>query len=87
VCSSDLQWLESGTADSCLCHGLAGNAEILLSATDGRALAHRVVRAITIDDETPGLMTGMAGIGYFDLRMRGLATRSVLNLAAISSGA
>ena len=75
----------------CLCHGLAGNAELLIYAGqviengEGyRAIAEQVGRAgITnysqpeIDwpcgvpggGETPGLMLGTAGIGYFYLRL------------------
>ncbi|PYQ26416.1 MAG: hypothetical protein DMF56_24355 [Acidobacteria bacterium] len=77
------QWLESGTADSCLCHGLAGNAEILLHGSDvlgpeqfdGNAVAHRVARAITIQEDSPGLMTGMAGIGCFYLHLHNRSSK------------
>jgi len=76
----------------CLCHGVAGNADILLTA--GRrewALdqAHRGIEQFeatgvpwpcdsTPQGETPGLMTGVAGIGYFYLRMARPETPPVL---------
>jgi class II lanthipeptide synthase len=73
-----------------LCHGLAGNAELLLYADQvlGKrkqaALAHAVARrgaeqydqaglpwpcGVPGGGETPGLMLGLAGIGYFYLRL------------------
>ncbi|MBS1824238.1 MAG: hypothetical protein JST93_02870 [Acidobacteria bacterium] len=76
----------------CLCHGVAGNADILLSA--GRrewalAQAHQGIEQFEATgkpwpcdsapaSETPGLMTGMAGIGYFYLRAAITETPSVL---------
>ena len=80
-------WLDTGTGDPSLCHGLAGNAEILLYGAEpgGRSLAHRVARTITsrMDDETPGLMTGLAGVGYFYLRLHNLPARSILTASPI----
>jgi lantibiotic modifying enzyme len=82
-----------------LCHGIAGNAEIL---SDGaRLLGGRWSRAADLaaeaaaggaewygakgfwpcgagERETPGLMLGLAGIGYFYLRMSGAPAPSVL---------
>jgi lantibiotic modifying enzyme len=83
------RWLRAGTANFSLCHGLAGNAEILvegdriLKNRRNRALAEEVAR-FGIDNyagpdqgwpcgtrtgDTPGLMLGLAGIGYFYLRL------------------
>jgi hypothetical protein len=61
----------------CLCHGLAGNADLLLLAGDpaDRALAGQAARHVLTrhagtpaDERTPGLLTGSAGIGQFLLR-------------------
>ena len=72
-----------------LCHGLAGNADVLLHAGLGQI---RDPVALRVADEgieryesvgrtwpcgagageTPGLMVGEAGIGYFYLRVNGL---------------
>jgi hypothetical protein len=59
----------------CLCHGLAGNADILLEAENriegidqGRYWIEVAARA-EIPPATPGLMVGQAGIGYFLLRV------------------
>jgi lantibiotic modifying enzyme len=77
-----------------LCHGLAGNADVLLSAASrgvGTAtsmdLAHRVA-AEGIERygrgepdwpvDGPGLMCGLAGVGYFCLRLARPETPSVL---------
>jgi hypothetical protein len=94
--------LDAGTENFSLCHGLAGNAEILLQ---GRqilgskqavlaATAHHVAQAGveryaqagrswpggTSSGETPGLMLGLAGIGYFYLRLADPHTPSLLML-------
>ncbi|MEP6600705.1 MAG: lanthionine synthetase LanC family protein [Nitrospirota bacterium] len=96
------KWLDSGSGNFSLCHGLSGNAEILLygwqvlgpECADGLALAQAVASAGIADRkkhghlwpcgidgcETPGLMLGLAGIGYFYLRLRDLKARSVLSL-------
>lgn len=85
-----------------LCHGLAGNAEVLLYGrqvlgqewTDKSALAFEVAEAgIEISKrqggtwpcgvgkgETPGLLLGLAGIGYFYLRLHNPAIPSTLIL-------
>jgi lantibiotic modifying enzyme len=82
-----------------LCHGIAGNAEIL--AEGARVLGGRWTRGADLaaqtaaagadwygpagtwpcgagSRETPGLMLGLAGIGYFYLRMAGVSAPSVL---------
>jgi lantibiotic modifying enzyme len=84
----------AGTLDSdgsfCLCHGIAGNADLLIYAsqvldeecwlteaqTAGQRAAERYERrsipwhcGLPDSNEMPGLMTGMAGIGYFYLRL------------------
>lgn len=76
--------LESGTGSYCLCHGLAGNAEIMRAASSEQCLveevagegAHRYGRLLDFPSGapgyTPGLMAGLAGTGYFYL---GLAKR------------
>lgn len=83
--------LQSGTGNYSLCHGLAGNAETLLYASqvlngewaDASALAAEVGKlgvdayaaakqpwpCGTYCGETPGLMLGLAGIGFFYLRL------------------
>ncbi|MBL8174109.1 MAG: hypothetical protein JNK48_05530 [Bryobacterales bacterium] len=76
----------------CLCHGMAGNADILLEA-GRREWAMEQARAgqeqfeytgvpwpcdSVPQGETPGLMTGVAGIGYFYLRMAREETPSIL---------
>jgi hypothetical protein len=62
----------------CLCHGLAGNADLLLLAGDAadRALAGQAAEhvreryaATPAVERTPGLLTGSAGIGHFLLRL------------------
>jgi lantibiotic modifying enzyme len=83
------QMLASGSGGYSLCHGHAGNAEILLYAAElidptRRALAENVGRlgiaryerlerpwpcGVPNGGETPGLMLGWAGIGYFYLRL------------------
>jgi class II lanthipeptide synthase len=90
------------TLSWCLCHGLAGNVDVLL---EGRRRLDRAsggqlpeaLAAIGIDShigrglpwpcgipvpgrEVPGLMLGLAGIGYFFLRMACPAVPSVLLL-------
>lgn len=84
------QSLASSRASFCLCHGLAGNADVLLYANQVfhdliyRDLAERVGRygadlyhaarapwpcGVMGGGETPGLFLGLAGIGYFYLRL------------------
>jgi lantibiotic modifying enzyme len=94
--------LRSGIGDYSLCHGLAGNAEVLLYGyqvlgrewADGHAVAFEVANA-GIEryakrghswpcgaggGETPSLMLGLAGIGYFYLRLLDQAVPSALIL-------
>ena len=82
--------LASQNENYSLCHGMAGNGDVLLRAhrmlgenvPDALDLAHRVatlgiqlyartgnVWPCGIPQETPGLMLGLAGIGYFYLRV------------------
>jgi lantibiotic modifying enzyme len=84
------QALTSSQASFCLCHGLAGNADVLLYAdrilnTPGyRQLAEQAgcfgaeryhanqaswPCGVMGGGETPGLFLGLAGIGYFYLRL------------------
>ena len=97
-------WLHSGTGNYSLCHGLSGNAEILLYGwqvlgqdfVEGLATAHAVANARIANSmkytgpwrgkgsEPPGLMLGLAGIGYFYLRLYNQSTRSVLSLVTNS---
>jgi lantibiotic modifying enzyme len=86
--------LASGGNRGCLCHGLAGNADILLSGARslqcdfgvGDALAEiaaeTVQTASSDENEPPGLMLGMAGQGYALLRRHNPAIPSVLALGA-----
>ncbi len=94
-------WLDEAQVSSgtnwCLCHGLAGNADILLwasrSANEFSPLIHRaqavaadgLQRARTVNapaerfaTNEPGLMLGLAGIGYFYLRLANPAIPSLL---------
>ena len=93
---------KTGLGNFSLCHGLAGNAEVLLYGT-------QVLPADTMDwstaayqagivgnqtygmpghewpcgspgGESPGLMIGLAGIGYFYLHLSGVRVPSVLML-------
>jgi hypothetical protein len=92
--------LYSGVGNYSLCHGLAGNAEVLLlghgalgeELTDDPSLAFEVAcngitryatsghmwPCGTSGGETPGLMLGLAGTGYFYLRLHNPAIPSVL---------
>ena len=94
--------LRSGIGNFSLCHGLAGNAEVLLygsqvlgqHTTGGSGLTHEVAHhgieryakrghswpCGTGSGQTPNLMLGLAGIGYFYLRLHDPATPSVLIL-------
>jgi lantibiotic modifying enzyme len=92
--------LQSAVWNYSLCHGLAGNAEVLMdghrllgpAAEGAAALALRVAHAGierygaagrpwpcgTVVGETPGLLLGLAGIGYFYLRLQDPLVPSVL---------
>jgi lantibiotic modifying enzyme len=84
------QALTSNLASFCLCHGLGGNADVLiyadqvLNAGNYRQLAEQVgchgidhhhanqspwPCGVMGGGETPGLFLGLAGIGYFYLRL------------------
>jgi hypothetical protein len=95
-------WLYSGTGNFSLCHGFAGNAEVLLygyqvlaqERSDGLGLTYAVANTGietyakrnhswpcgTGGGETPSLMLGLAGIGYFYLRLHSMAIPSILIL-------
>ena len=83
--------------DYSLCHGLPGNADVLISGyqvlgsarTDDIHLARQVAGAITQfrglgDVESPSLMLGLAGVGYFFLRLCNPEIPSVLLLPVVS---
>lgn len=94
--------LSSGLGNYSLCHGLAGNADVLLHAQEmmgddvaavrpvaARVAASGLERHLRArrpwpcgagGGETPGLMLGLAGIGYFYLRLASHDVRSVLIL-------
>jgi hypothetical protein len=101
TCTAVAASLHSGTGLYSLCHGLAGNADILLSGCQVlvQDQAHAANLAWDVactgierylvrgwewpcgpGGETPGLMLGLAGIGYFYLRMHGFSRPSVLML-------
>jgi lantibiotic biosynthesis protein len=83
--------ISSGLSNYCLCHGLAGNAEVLAHASRistrqslvDQELVYKVARSGTVNygeneqswpggnpsGHTPGLMLGLAGTGYFYLRL------------------
>ena len=85
------EWLKTGTGNYSLCHGLAGNSEVLLYgaqvlASDCIDLREPAFQAGIFGNhkyakpgrewpcgspggESPGLMTGLAGIGYFYLHL------------------
>jgi lantibiotic modifying enzyme len=95
-------WLDSGTGNYSLCHGICGNADILLYGwqvlgqdfVEGLAIAHAVANTRVANsmkryglrhcrgkgEEPLGLMLGLAGIGYFYLRLYNQSIRSVLSL-------
>jgi len=91
----------SGKANWSLCHGLAGNSEVLLIARDVlgngwdgvAALARKVAYGgieryaqrghawpCGTSGDTPNLMLGLAGIGYFFLRLANPTIPSILLL-------
>ena len=101
----------SGTLASagnfCLCHGIAGNADLLLYASQalgedrwlagaqdaGQQGAARYERRFIpwpcgtkTGNEVPGLMLGLAGIGYFYLRLADPASIPVSCLPALKPG-
>ena len=81
--------LDAPGTSFCLCHGLAGNAEVLNLCANGTApaLAWRVAthwRRTSVaerapsSDAAPGLMLGRSGIGHFYLRLFDPSASSVL---------
>lgn len=86
--------MESRRLEYSLCHGLPGNADVLISGyrvlgsarTDDIHLAGQAAGAIAQfrDVEIPGLMLGLAGVGYFFLRLCNSEIPSVLLLPVAS---
>jgi lantibiotic modifying enzyme len=85
--------LESERGGYALCHGLAGNAEILLESIDSPAFApdglcdlvaesarHAATRAQSRQAGSPSLFLGLAGIGYLNLRLHDRRLPSLLTL-------
>jgi hypothetical protein len=94
--------LESGLGNYSLCHGLAGNAEILRYGEQVLGLGREEGADVVLDvayrgianygadprswpsgvqgGENPSLMLGLAGVGYFYLRLCSPSTPSVLLL-------
>jgi hypothetical protein len=94
--------LHSGMGNFSLCHGLTGNAEVLLIGSQvlGQELADALELALEVANigiktyavhgnswpcgtdggKTPNLMLGLAGIGYFYLRLHNPTTPSILIL-------
>ena len=81
--------LDAPGTSFCLCHGLAGNAEVLNLCANGAtpALVWRVAmhcrrtseaERAPSPDATPGLMLGRSGIGLFYLRLFDPSVTSVL---------
>lgn len=73
--------LASADSASCFCHGVAGNADILLEAKQrmnwsngAQDLIQAAAAGAVPPPATPGLMLGQAGIGYFLLRVSDPAT-------------
>jgi lantibiotic biosynthesis protein len=97
------RWLDSGNENYSLCHGLAGNAQVLLYGCQvlGDELTgdHELVAEVANaglemygkrggqwpcgagSGETPNLMLGLAGIGYFYLRLYAPQIPSILILS------
>ena len=87
--------IETDPVNFCLCHGIAGNADILLSCSPadtadvrcgvGDLGIERYTRnepwpcGVTSAGESPGLFLGTAGIGYFYLRLGGAPVPSILD--------
>jgi hypothetical protein len=96
------RWLQSGSGNYSLCHGLAGNAEALIYGSEvlgvswGCDLAEQVANnGIELYAEgarewpcgsgggvSPGLMLGLAGIGYFYLRLHKPSIPSILTITS-----
>ncbi|WP_445216973.1 lanthionine synthetase LanC family protein [Bradyrhizobium sp. Pa8] len=89
--------MESRRLEHSLCHGLPGNADVLISGyqvlgparADDIHVARQAASAITrfrglADVESPGLMLGLAGAGYFFLRLCNAEIPSVLLLPVAS---
>jgi lantibiotic biosynthesis protein len=95
------QWLETRTGNYSLCHGLAGNAEVVrftsMAGLDESTVPVRVWDFVAragierygqpevswpcgVGGEAPGLMIGLAGIGYFYLSLYSKRVPSVLLL-------
>lgn len=94
--------IRNGNVNYSLCHGLAGNAEVLIYAHKvlGEQWAQKSKLAFAVAEagvdefgkkneawsssanqgKTPGLLTGLAGIGYFYLRLRNPEIPSILLL-------
>ncbi len=101
------QWLNIDAANYCLCHGIMGNAEVLLAGSQ-LLNTERDLKEITLwmnlpdhiadigiqtcakknhqwfrgikDGDTPGLMLGLSGIGYFYMRLYNSKIPSLLLL-------
>jgi hypothetical protein len=91
--------LHTGTGNFSLCHGLAGNAEVLLCGSQvlgpegtryselARIVGERGIETYAKHEhrwpsgvgggETPNLMLGLAGIGYFYLRLHNPETPAI----------
>lgn len=99
TCRSLQGALSTGQGSFCLCHGLAGNAELLIEASRlldepahlalaqqiGELGMHRYARSgapwpcgVVGGGETPSLMLGLAGIGWFYLRLHDPCMPSIL---------
>lgn len=96
------RWLESGTENYSLCHGLTGNAETLIYGCEvlGAEVEedHKLIAEVANagveryekpgaswpcgsgGEQTPSLMLGLAGIGYFYLRLSNPKIPSILIL-------
>ena len=83
--------IQSRRIDYSLCHGLPGNADVLISGhqalgsakRDDLSLARQAASVISRSNELgdldrPGLMLGLAGVGYFFVRLYDTETPSVL---------
>jgi lantibiotic modifying enzyme len=75
-------WKHGLSGDHCLCHGALGNIEVFVSAKDNNKIENSISKILNAYQtekiwrcglpgraETPGLMCGLAGIGFGLLRL------------------
>ena len=81
--NSNLDHLKKDKArvEMCLCHGTAGNYEILRQFGDESRMPFREISKLLFQEKTaPGLMNGLCGIGYAALRVKYQKYPEILNM-------